>query len=108
MSADPAMGDYLPGDSVNDAAKEHNEKLPGMRGVLNLVNLAVFNYAGNNPLKYTDPNGSDVGNPGRDEPSKNYTLSTILRGTIGSKYVHNLNPGRANGMDCSAIPFCMP
>jgi len=52
MSVDPALGSYLPtGD------KEKNKKLAGLGGVFNPVNLALNHYAGNNPLKYTDPNG---------------------------------------------------
>ena len=42
---------------VNDEAKKHNENLPGMGGVFNVVNLHLYHYAGNNPVKYTDPDG---------------------------------------------------
>ncbi|MEL3909064.1 MAG: hypothetical protein P1P64_08690, partial [Treponemataceae bacterium] len=28
-----------------------------MGGVFNVVNLHVYHYAGNNPVKYTDPDG---------------------------------------------------
>jgi hypothetical protein len=31
-----------------------------MGGVFNLVNLHVYHYAGNNPVKYTDPDGRDL------------------------------------------------
>jgi hypothetical protein len=31
-----------------------------MGGVYNLVNLHVYHYAGNNPVKYTDPDGDDI------------------------------------------------
>jgi hypothetical protein len=30
-----------------------------MGGVFNLVNLHLYHYAGNNPVKYTDPDGND-------------------------------------------------
>ena len=36
---------------VNVEAKKHNENLPGMGGVFNVVNLHVYHYAGNNPVK---------------------------------------------------------
>jgi RHS repeat-associated protein len=57
LSADPAMGDYLPSAPVNDEARRRNGNLPGMGGVFNYVNLHAYHYAGNNPVKYTDPDG---------------------------------------------------
>ena len=46
MSADPAMEDYLP------VARNRNRALPGMGGVFNPLNLVVYHYGANNPLKY--------------------------------------------------------
>ena len=57
LSGDPALGDYIPKAPIDDEAKKHNEKLPGMGGVYNTVNLHLYHYAGNNPVKYTDPDG---------------------------------------------------
>jgi len=57
LSGDPAMGEYLPVAPVNDEAKKHNGNLPGQGGVFNYVNLHAYHYAGNNPVKYTDPDG---------------------------------------------------
>ncbi len=51
------MGEYIPHAPVNDEAKKHNQNLPGEGGVFNTVNLHVYHYAGNNPVKYTDPDG---------------------------------------------------
>jgi RHS repeat-associated protein len=59
MSADPAMGEYVPQAPINDDARKSNGNLPGMGGVFNAVNLHVFAYAGNNPIRYTDPTGRD-------------------------------------------------
>ena len=37
--------------------KASTTNLPGMGGVFNVVNLHLYHYAGNNPMKYTDPDG---------------------------------------------------
>ena len=60
LSGDPALNDYIPKAPINDEAKKHNENLPGMGGVFNTVNLHVYHYAGNNPVKYVDPDGRSV------------------------------------------------
>jgi RHS repeat-associated protein len=57
ISGDPAMGEYIPGAPINDEARKRNQNLPGGGGIYNIVNLHVFHYAGNNPLKYIDPDG---------------------------------------------------
>ncbi|QSI03482.1 RHS repeat domain-containing protein [Treponema pedis] len=57
FTGDPALNGYIPQAPVNDEAKKHNENLPGMGGVFNTVNLYVYHYAGNNPVKYVDPTG---------------------------------------------------
>lgn len=45
---------------LNNDAKKHNENLPGLGGVFNVVNLQLYHYGGNNPVKYTDPDGRDI------------------------------------------------
>jgi RHS repeat-associated protein len=61
LSVDPAMGEYIPQAPVNDEARKHNQNLPGMGGIFNVVNANPYHYAGNNPIKYTDPDGKWLG-----------------------------------------------
>ena len=37
--------------------QDGSKKLPGIGGVFNAVNLDVYHYAGNNPVKLVDPDG---------------------------------------------------
>ena len=60
LSGDPALNDYIPKAPIDDEAKKHNENLPGMGGVFNVVNLHLYHYAGNNPIKYEDPDGEKI------------------------------------------------
>ena len=56
LSGDPALGEYVPGPG------QEPDKLSGMGGVFNYVNLHVYHYAGNNPVKLVDPDGNFVQN----------------------------------------------
>ena len=70
ISGDPAVGEYIPSAPVSEEAKKRNGNLPGMGGVFNYVNLHVYHYAGNNPVKYVDPNGKTLQYDENTDPQK--------------------------------------
>ena len=80
LSSDPALGDYIPTAPVDDKAKKHNENLPGMGGVFNVVNLHLYHYAGNNPVKYTDPDGKKIVLLNRSYGAGGYGHNAVLIG----------------------------
>jgi RHS repeat-associated protein len=89
LSVDPALGEYIPEAPVNEEAKKRNGNLPGMGGVFNYVNLHVYHYAGNNPVKYIDPDGRTG-----DNPSENSTTETS---TSVSTSINSVNGEVRNG-----------
>jgi len=40
--------------------QDGSKKLPGIGGVFNAVNMDVYHYAGNNPVKIVDPDGNSI------------------------------------------------
>jgi hypothetical protein len=72
---------------VNDEARERNGNLPGKGGVFNTVNLHLYHYAGNNPVKYTDPDGRDIIRLTKDDikVAKWHSLNKILNTYIELK-----------------------
>jgi RHS repeat-associated protein len=84
LSADPAMGEYIPQAPINDEAKKHNQNLPGLGGVFNYVNRHAYHYAGNNPVKLTDPDGR--ADWARFAALKQQRIDDIQSGRVGTFY----------------------
>jgi hypothetical protein len=74
------MAEYVPVAPNSDDAKKHNENLPGMGGVYNYVNLHVYHYGGNNPIKYVDPDGRN------DKPARTWN------GGVNQLFLRNNTP----------------
>jgi len=55
QSADPILAKYLPTGN-----KEQDAQLSGMGGVINPINLAMYTYGHQNPVKFIDPDGNAV------------------------------------------------
>lgn len=60
--------------------KKHNENLPGMGRVFNVVNLHLYHYAGNNPVKYTDPDGRTAFDANGNEHKLKQSMNTSKAG----------------------------
>ena len=89
LSEDPALSDYIPKAPIDDEAKKHNENLPGMGGVFNVVNLHLYHYAGNNPVKYTDPDGREL-MPIKNNRVNYAVLKLFFNSPTFKKHMNNL------------------
>jgi hypothetical protein len=94
LSADPAMGEYVP------APGKGTDGLPGMGGVFNTVNLHVFAYAGNNPIRYKDPDGrhlNDLTPQASEAAIRREEQAAYTKEKISITVQRNVNDNENNG-----------
>jgi RHS repeat-associated protein len=110
LSTDPAMGEYVPQAPINDDAKKANQNLAGMGGVFNVVNLHVYHYAGNNPVKYVDPDGRSPGTHEEEQrikekysPQRQRVALEAIPGAAWNRYNDELLP-RPSGVYIGEAP----
>lgn len=113
LSTDPAALDYIP----QAGNEEYNSNLPGYGGVFNSINMHLYGYAANNPVKYRDPDGqkfvkysddytmqggnwgtNNVGNSTSDEDTmeKIGCAVTMFAKAATALYNGNISPGFIN------------
>jgi RHS repeat-associated protein len=95
ISGDPAVSEYISVAPVSDEARRRNGSLPGMGGVFNVVNLHVYHYAGNNPVRYIDPDGEWTFSLGL---SGGATYGVGVQGSIGIAFGYSKGKGFSFGV----------
>ncbi|MDH3976847.1 MAG: hypothetical protein OEV42_21510, partial [Deltaproteobacteria bacterium] len=88
VSADPVLSRYLPEDGTNALG------LIGMGGVYNAVNLSLYAYTHQNPIKLVDPDGNSATHKlGHDGEY------AAFKEALGRKEIPLSAPGRKGGAD---------
>jgi len=106
ISVDPALGEYVPHAPVNDEAKKHNQNLPGMGGLFNSVNGNLYHYAGNNPVKYVDPDGKILRvayDPTNLKKDYDEAITYLLSSSAGNNISKRVILGLERNLDFSVI-----
>ncbi|MBR5934515.1 MAG: RHS repeat-associated core domain-containing protein, partial [Treponema sp.] len=57
---DPKMSRWISADPAMNTGEYFDKTDSGMGGIYNHVNFNLYHYAGNNPIKYTDPDGRET------------------------------------------------
>ena len=84
QSPDPILGKYLPSGN-----KKQDAQLPGIGGVFNTLNLNLYTYGDQNPLRYIDPDGNEdientANNSNQDRQARMVATGAVLGGTAAA------------------------
>ena len=94
MTSDLAIYDYM------------SQSKNGEGGIYNITNLNLYHYAGNNPVKYTDPDGRTVGAMSVSSffsTLKNYGLIGLLISVLGKASVDYVEKTEAQERDIQNV-----
>ena len=118
ISVDPALGEYIP--AAGKGNSENAVNLPGMGGIYNSENGNLYHYAGNDPVKYVDPDGKFIVmiggcfNAGAGVGAANNTGAYLLKDDTGCWYwgvYSTISEGavfgtsRSAGIEVTLAPF---
>jgi len=118
ISGDPALGEYIP--AAGKGNSENAVNLPGMGGIYNSENENLYHYAGNDPVKYADPDGKFIVmiggcfNAGAGVGAANNTGTYLLKDDTGCWYwgvYSTISEGavfgtsRSAGIEVTLAPF---
>lgn len=98
---------YIPKAPVSDEAKKHNQNMPGMGGLFNTVNMNLYHYAGNNPIKYTDPNGNETYYPTNGSSALQPVVEDIAVENIPKKAIGTTGKMGIIGIIGIIVLFCL-
>ncbi len=108
ISTDPYLsnGKYFP--KPQDFDTDHNYlwrslhdesgNLPGLGGVFNPINLNVYGYAGQNPVKYVDPDGNYISEAANRSIQESRNISGKIRDKFPDNKIMNFVADMIDGM----------